>query len=525
MKKSMLLLVFVLCIFTIKSQNWLEFTASESTVPTYNIIQSNDTIVKFNVVVPGMFETAIDTFNRVNIKEHTRLDSVGYPEIPIVSFLVAIPECDSVNLLIELLDSTQFSGYNIYPAPELVPDTTEGGAIALIEQFSYYRPAYETDSYFPGYIGETIDKGAIRAQNVVRVVLYPVQFNPVKDIIKAYSDFQITLTFNNPIGSINNDVGIFNEVVGNTLINYNSNGLNASVNCGAGLENSGSIYWVNELPNNKVDSTCDYLIVTHRNFYIDTVARNKIEELAQHRADFNGFDVAILRTSTIDTFINVYPEMNLNEKIKYLIKETYESNNANHTYDSKLAYVNLFGDAFFGNNQNDVCVPTHYEDQYTGGYDVYFTKLTEEGGTYDVYPDLMIGRCSVDTVTQVQNVVNKILNFKPGTFDYKHDMLTIATSVDFYDKQSEVLMAMGGIIPSYYYKELMLDTGFNMPYPTTWDSIGYGLQSLLDSWEAGKMFINYMDHGEPGLWNHPEFEYSDLSQAHDSILPFILSGA
>ncbi len=42
---------------------------------------------------------------------------------------------------------------NIYLAPELVPDTTAGGAIALIEQFSYNRSAYETDAEFPGIVG------------------------------------------------------------------------------------------------------------------------------------------------------------------------------------------------------------------------------------------------------------------------------------------------------------------------------------------------------------------------------------
>jgi len=92
MKKSILFVLIVLCFNSIIAQNWMEFTASESTTPDYNILQSNDTIVKFSVFIPGMFETSIDTFNRVNIKEHTRLDSVGFPEITIVSFLVAIPQ-------------------------------------------------------------------------------------------------------------------------------------------------------------------------------------------------------------------------------------------------------------------------------------------------------------------------------------------------------------------------------------------------------------------------------------------------
>nr|NQU91926.1 hypothetical protein [Bacteroidota bacterium] len=400
MKKLILFVLFVLCVSLIEAQDWTEFSTCEVTSPSYCIFQSNDTIVQFNVTVPGMFETAVDTFNRVNIKEHTKMDSVGFPEMPIVTFLIAIPDCDSVNLNIALMDSVQYTGYNIYPAPELVPDTTSGEAIALVEEFAYGTSVYNTDAMFPGYMGETIDKGAIRDQHVIRVVLYPVQFNPVRGIINAYSDFQITLTFNNSIGSINEDVGIFNEVVGNTLINYQSNGLNASVNCGAGMDdNEGSAYWVNALPNNKVDSTCDYLIITPIDFYSDTVARNKIEELAQHRANFNGFDVAIVRTSTIDTFINVFPDMFLYEKMQHMIKETYESSNANHTYNDKLAYVNLFGDVELQDGSPGI--PT-----YSEGYDVYFTQVYPDED--DVYPDVMIGRCSVDTVTQVQNVVHKL---------------------------------------------------------------------------------------------------------------------
>jgi len=111
-------------------------------------------------MVPGMFSTKIDSFNRVQIKEHQKLDSVGYPEIPAISYLVAIPECDSVNLEISLLDSIKINNIFIFPAPELVPDTTAIGATALIEQFEFNSTAYETDGYFPGYIAETIDKGA-----------------------------------------------------------------------------------------------------------------------------------------------------------------------------------------------------------------------------------------------------------------------------------------------------------------------------------------------------------------------------
>ncbi|MCD4664609.1 MAG: hypothetical protein K8R68_04995, partial [Bacteroidales bacterium] len=387
MRTRTLLLVLLIISFTVNSQDWVEFAAGESTIPNYELLKSNDTIVEFEIEVPGMFSAVIDTFNRVQIKDHTRMDSVGFPEMPIISYLVAIPTCDSVILNIELLDSIYYSNFNIYPAPELVPDTIAGGGIALIEQFAYNRTAYETDGWFPGTVAETIDKGAIRAQDVVRVLFYPVQFNPVKKEIWAYSKVKFTLTFINASGSIQKDVGIFNEVVGNTLINYNSNGLNASVSCGAGLADTGTIKWVTSFPNDYVEDSCDYLIITHNNFHSDPNAKSEIEALAQHRADFNGFNVVMTKTSSI---YSAFPDslgLEDYEKIMMLIKNTYENGNAYHTYDGKLAYVNLFGDAFFDNGV--VCVPT-----YSEGYDVYFTQLTWDSingqVVYDDYPDLMI---------------------------------------------------------------------------------------------------------------------------------------
>jgi hypothetical protein len=465
------------------SQEWVEFSANESTSPQLTLSTSKDTLVEFEIDVPGMFSTEIDSFNRVEILNHFKMDSVGFPEIPVISYLVAIPSCDSVILNLTLLDSIRFSDVNIYPTPELVPDTLTGGAIALVEEFLYDTTAYNTDDWLPGTLAETVDKGAIRNQEVVRVLFYPVQFNPVDKEILAYSKAKITLTFSNASGTIRKNVGIFNEVVGNTLINYNSNGLNASVSCGAGLSDTGNVYRDSLLIDKKISYNCDYLIITPDEFFYDEDLLN----LANHRSEFNGFDVVITRLSSI---YNLMPDsLSQLDRIRDLIKNTYNDNNANHTYDGKLAYINLFGDVVLQDGSPGI--PT-----YSEGYDVYFTQLTYDStaGQYDPYPDLMIGRCSVDDTEQVQNVVHKILHFKPQMYGYKYDMLTLATSDDFYSQQSEALMAMDEILPDCFNKKLMLDPGFNQPYPA-WDLIPYGSQPLIDSLAKGYMFVNYMDHG------------------------------
>ncbi len=85
-----------MCVYSLNAQNYVEFMPTGNVAPSTTIIQSNDTIVEFGVIIPGMYETPINSLNHVNVKEHVRLDSVGYPEIPVVSFLVAIPDCDRI---------------------------------------------------------------------------------------------------------------------------------------------------------------------------------------------------------------------------------------------------------------------------------------------------------------------------------------------------------------------------------------------------------------------------------------------
>ncbi|OQX72228.1 MAG: hypothetical protein B6D61_14545 [Bacteroidetes bacterium 4484_249] len=515
MKKSILFIVFVLSVVYINAQNWMEFTASETISPDYNILQSNDTIVQFTVTIPGMYETPIDTFNRVNIKEHIRLDSVGYPEIPIVSFLVAIPDCDSVNLIINPLDSSQFTGFNIYPAPELVQDTTPEGYVYLREEFIYDQTAYSNDNWFPGILGNETGHGAIRSQSVIRILIYPVQFNPVKKIIKAYSEYNISLTFNNATGTINNDVGIFNEMLGNSLINYESNGLNASVNCGMEATTLNcEDYFVTSLPNQNVDDPCDYLIITPTEFFENTW----LCDLADHRTSYNGFDVKIV---TIDIIISQMPQqLDLNQKIKLLISNTYFSENANNTYDGKLAYVNLVGDVFMESTFEGI--PT-----FSDGYDVIYTQLTipPDQNEPDIYPDLMIGRCSVDNEKQLQNVVTKITGFTPYSEPYNDKVLNFLghEGNEYYDNQSEVLEELDYLLSNTYENELIYPTNYYGYLPSDWDPITYTNCQDVDvvpSYSNGQIFFNYMGHGNGVSTNMCGFSYDDIDDTPEDQLTF-----
>jgi hypothetical protein len=137
MKNFVVLLFIVASGLSSISQKFIEFSSTEAKNPTYNVLVSDDTIVEFELEIPGILVNEIDSFQRIKIEGHFKMDSAGFPEIPVVSFLIAIPECDDINLSLELMDSVSLKDMFIYPAPEMVLDTSVNGIISYKEEFIY----------------------------------------------------------------------------------------------------------------------------------------------------------------------------------------------------------------------------------------------------------------------------------------------------------------------------------------------------------------------------------------------------
>ncbi|MDZ7743682.1 MAG: C25 family cysteine peptidase [Bacteroidota bacterium] len=139
----------------------------------------------------------------------------------------------------------------------------------------------------------------------------------------------------------------------------------------------------------------------------------KINQLAQHRAYYNGFDVGIVKIENILSLPFQFDDQEYQDeqKLRSFLKEVFDAENANHTYDGKLGYVILVGD------HDDV--PTSY-DQNPGKTfndepypsDYYFTCLTSENGMYDEIGEFFIGRLSIQNSTELDNFINKITYFE-----------------------------------------------------------------------------------------------------------------
>ena len=138
--------------------------------------------------------------------------------------------------------------------------------------------------------------------------------------------------------------------------------------------------------NNKTD----YLMMVAHDLYNSSY----IDDLANHRASHNGYNVSIVDVENMTG----YPFSC--EGIRDFIKAVYDTKSAEHMGDGYLGFVLLVGDAFkdysstimLPDYDGYASIPGHENEAAS---DHYYTCLTQSGGSYDDYPDVMIGRLSV----------------------------------------------------------------------------------------------------------------------------------
>jgi len=335
-------------------------------MPELHLLTSNAQTVIFEITISGIYrlDTVVNgiAFSRLNLSGGGAVNPAGSPEIPVLSYRVAIPECSGTAVTYSIESRQTLNSCWVYPVPEIV--LNQNGT--PIEQFAFNPAAYaQPRSSDP--IAVITSNGALRAQRYVEVMVQPVEFCPVTRALSVIDKVIVTLSFNNPQGDLRQNVGIFNKVATNAFINYEDDGQSAS-NRNDTLTSSPQAPFMRYI--NLTDTaqackiTADYLIICADTFYKPKDPNSQLTRLARHRVKYNGFDVAIVNVEQT-LGLNFYYEGNPNDpnpmnwdkykkeqKIRTFIRRVYEGKNARHMEDSCLAYVLLVGDNY---EYNTVC--------------------------------------------------------------------------------------------------------------------------------------------------------------------------
>lgn len=430
-------------------------------------------------------------FHKLTLDGYEYTTEVGKPQVPVLSILLAIPDDIDISIAVEDSSYKIISNYLVYPVPKEVEKTTKDGCTYIEEEFYIDDEFYGKNVYYPENLAEIDEILNIRDQRVARIVIQPIQFNPEKQDIKIYHTINVQVKYGKPTILETKDVGPYNDICNDVILNYRSTDLQKPKKT-----KSGVVSYPNDLSN--TSNSADYIIITSDTFYLDAKSDfenetldNKLNELAHWRAQYNGFDVAVV---SID---NPFIGGNIDQNIRHFIRYVYDNWSAPHMTDNHVGYVLLVGDT--------PDVTTYYGSDYVA--DAWFVRIYE-----DSIPDIMIGRFCVDDYSELYSIADKTVQYEknpiPGNWR-KNILFAEGTEGHFTDYE-------------LFKEEMLVCGGYNVS--EVFKPEGGTAEDIINVMDNGTIILNYVGHG--GYTNWQLFNTANIAQLNNGyMLPLVYSGA
>lgn len=509
--------------------------------------RSGSDVLFINFDIYGMYREDVrvaardnEVFHRVSIPTCGKLCTVGLPELPVFTQILEVPLGVEINVEadVDTAEYYSFEGYNIYPAqPSRSRQDDPNEEFFIIDVDAYQ--SNENYPAEPAAIGPG-DIGIVRGHRIVFLRLYPVQYNPASKVITTYRKITVKVEYNPPDRNESIDPRLlsepFEQLLSATVMNYKK-----PVRF-AGPESM--IFWDR---NNEKQAGSDYLILTPDAFYISEDPDNPIVRLA----DWKRRKGYMTRVVTLSEMNDQNPEGGIKaEDIRDYLQNAYDK------WDPVPTYILLIGDV--GDDAGNPIVPTNYglkhekEEQGRVGTDLHYTRL--DG--VDYFPDVLIGRLSVDTLQQATQVIDKILIYETSKIgfsapdNYYKDVCLVQLFEDFYGDGQEDMgfkiiefaeeiweyLSVNGLNPiriydysgCCFYGPQKFEDGTSLPsylkgrrgdFPWTGDTF--------EIWKVvqnGCFLMVYNGHGSRTSWVQPSLDVTDIPiLANDIKAPVVFS--
>lgn len=284
-----------------------------------------------------------------------------------------------------------------------------------------------------------------------------------------------------------------------------------------------------------VNHGTDYLVVAHSKFL------HAAERLAAWRATPGGGGYRT-KVVTTDDIYNTFNNGAVSPKaIKAFLTHAYQT-----WAPPALTYVVLFGDGTFDFRGVDTDI--HLEPPELDGYiPTHYIRTDSFGRTaadhwyatvsgHDEFTDFYIGRLSVETVSQADAVVDKILAYEqsPPSGDWRRKIISVAddevsNSGDFIFKKSLNEIAKDHTRLGYETVEIFLEDVIDEveARPTDYSNIlprYVARERIINALGEGAVLAQYAGHGGRTVWTHESiFDNADTEEVEETPkIPFML---
>jgi Peptidase family C25/Propeptide_C25/Secretion system C-terminal sorting domain/Peptidase family C25, C terminal ig-like domain len=388
---------------------------------------------------------------------------VGAPKLPCLRKLIEVPYNANINVKINKKNYQEIDLNNLELAILVPTQKSRSKSDYTTTVFEIDEKIYSSDEWYSPNFCQVEDIGIMRGIKLARLSICPFEYNPVQNVLRVYSDVEIEINFE--------DADIFsttyekekyysftNQVIEENIFNYKD--INTST------KDALSTYPIK------------YVIVA------DSMFQTALQPFVEWKTR-KGFTV-------IEAYTNDPLVGNTTTSIKTYLQGLYNAATPTNPAPSFLLIVGDIAQVpTFTNNQTGSHVSDLYYCEYTG----------------DFLPELYYGRFSATSVSELNNMMTK-------TLDYEQFLMSQTTFLD------TVVMISGvdaGMAPThgngqinygttYYFNSTNNIYSNTYLYPASQTSAAQIIQDVSD----GCAFVNYTAHGGPTGWVNPAFSVTDV---------------
>ena len=467
--KRIVLWIMLLCVSPmVFSQN---LQVLENTYQKVAVSFTTDTLLVKDISIPE------GVFSMISVPDYGSSNNPGAPQLPLLTKMLQIPVCDSVVATVVNAQYTEYDAshfgitHPLYPSQPSVSKST-------YPQFTYNQLVYNTNDFYALPL-VSVEKAGIRRDMVLaNIYVSPVQYNPVTQRIRVYSQIDVEFTFVNTNMAATNKLAKYAspmfELDNNMVVNRKSN-------TAKGPE-------FTHVP-------IKYLIIAHSMFSSNT----DLESFIQWKRRL-GYLVEVAYTSDSNVGTTT-------TSIKNFIQNKY--NNATAA-DPAPTFLLLIGDVAQIPPFDSQCSNNNPANDHVT--DLYYATLTGN----DNLPDCYYGRLSATTQAHLTNQLAKIMMYEQYTMpdpSYLGKAVLIAgTDVSESTPRYSATHADGQInyIYNYYVNESSTSHNYTQVYKHNF-YCSNDASTIRSEIGAGVGLANYTAHGYDNEWSNPEFTASQVS--------------
>jgi hypothetical protein len=474
MKNLKNLIVLLLCVFVnFTFAKDIEVTSGENYFSVTNKSVTDFTFINsLSDVDAVVVKTENGEFVKLVIPSYDSDAASGDAELPVLKKLIRVPFGSEIIVKVlnkeeKIINLSDF-GYNLDVFPNQPSVSKRDNAEDI--PFYYNNQFYTINDFMGNNLVKTELLGKMRGQQLARLSVSPISYNPVTNQLKVVTKVEIKIIFKN--------VNI-SEDIENRKKYYSSEFESLFKRC------------VNHTPIAEKD-----VITTYPVKYViisDPMFQTVLEPFVDWKTK-KGFLV-------VEEYTNNPLVGNTTASIHAFIKDMYDNATPQNPAPTYLLVVGDFGNvtSFSGTTGS------HVSDMYYCEFD----------GGGDFYPEMYYGRFSGISIEQVQNQVEKTLKYEQyllSDFSYLEEVVLVA-GVD------------GSFAPIHGNGQINYGTDnyFNIAHNLTVHNYLYGSgtpitsdmsqasSSIISDVSNGVGFANYTAHCGSSGWSDPSFEVSDVS--------------